>query len=72
MSETLNNRKAFITGYNLAKTKHRDFSKAELETHFPRLTVGEIDAMSNGATDAMAGDSYRYKLAKEFLSNERP
>jgi len=56
---------AFIIGYQLAKTKRRDFSKRELETAYPKLSTQEIDAMSNGVDDALIGDSFRYNLAKK-------
>lgn len=63
--------KAFTTGYQLAKTKRRDFSKRELEFLFPKLSASEIDAMSNGVDDALVGDSFRYNLAKGVIdSNE--
>ena len=64
----MDTRKAFTSGYQLAKTKRRDFSKRELETLFPRLSVEEIDAMSNGIGDALIGDDYRYNLMR---NNER-
>lgn len=67
----MDTKKAFISGYQLGKTKRRDFSKRELETLFPGLSVEEIDAMSNGVGDALAGDSYRYNLMRNNETEQK-